>query len=97
MAYAETFILDPNLHCRLQKQFELLWEKADGHADNQALFADLPRALHTEAMSSLNEDIIRTIPLFRECDDSFIRALSCHLKDVYYPPNAYILRKGDWG
>ncbi|KAJ3371113.1 Kinesin-like protein kif27 [Allomyces arbusculus] len=97
LEYVHRKRVDRDLQRRLKKHYQLQWQESNGLPNGNHLLADLPQSARADIMAKLNVALFRSIPLFSNCDESFIRAVSSRLDDIFFPPNEYIVRKGDWG
>ncbi|KNE57392.1 hypothetical protein AMAG_18045 [Allomyces macrogynus ATCC 38327] len=97
LEYVHSKRVDRDLQRRLEKHYQLQWQESNGLPNGNHLLADLPQSARADIMAKLNVALFRSIPLFSNCDESFIRAVSSCLDDIFFPPNEYIVRKGDWG
>ncbi|XP_032231588.2 uncharacterized protein LOC5507177 [Nematostella vectensis] len=84
------------LRDRVLNFYEFLWMKHKG-TDLNNLFFDLPLCLHGDLSMVLVGDILKKVPVFRECSDAFIRLLSVKARPKNYRATDYILHKGDIG
>ena len=88
--------VDNSISARVNEYLKHVWQKHKGIDPNLALNG-LPSLLKTEIMLHICEDMIRSVPRFKNLDDSFIRALVSELTFVELPPSEWIFRQGQLG
>ena len=88
--------VDNAISARVNEYLKHVWQKHKGIDPNLALNG-LPSLLKTEIMLHVCEGMIRSVPRFKNLDDSFIRALVSELTFVELPPGEWIFRQGQLG
>eukprot|EP00163_Fabomonas_tropica_P030364 TRINITY_DN681_c0_g1_i1.p1 TRINITY_DN681_c0_g1~~TRINITY_DN681_c0_g1_i1.p1 ORF type:complete len:1518 (+),score=303.17 TRINITY_DN681_c0_g1_i1:420-4973(+) len=88
--------LPPDLSRRLVRFYEYLWGVNRG-IDEEALLEELPQGLRNEVAYFLNEDTLRSVPIFKSTDQHFISLLAVKLKPLIVGPEDFIIRYGDMG
>jgi len=76
--------------------FQYMWRRNKG-STNEGIFDNLPSCLHAELCVDLTGDAMKDVPLFKDCELPFIRALCTKTNLVQFHANEYIYRKGDIG
>ncbi len=61
------------------------------------MLADLPLPLRTEIALHLNRSIVRSVPLFEEADEPFVRELVLHFEPTVAIPGENIVTRGGIG
>ena len=88
--------VDNSISARVNEYLKHVWQKHKGIDPNLALNG-LPSLLKTEIMLHICEGMIRSVPRFKNLDDSFIRALVSELTFVELPSGEWIFRQGQLG
>ncbi|XP_071497085.1 uncharacterized protein [Diadema antillarum] len=88
--------LSSKLRNRVISYFDYLWVRNKG-VDQSTLFRDAPFCLQTDIGLDVCHGHVKKVPLFKEAEEAFHRALSLMLKPVLFMPNDFIVRQGDVG
>ena len=62
--------------------------------DIKALFDDMPYTLHTDVAWSLCEEMIRTVPLFQNCEQGFIALTALAMRPQLYLMGDVVAHEG---
>jgi hypothetical protein len=81
---------------RVRSYYDYVWERDRGLND-AALLNDLPGPLRLDIMLHITRNILHDAPLFQHCSDPLRDALLMALELQIYPPDSYIVRKGEPG
>jgi voltage-gated potassium channel len=76
--------------------YRYLWQAGLDHDESEVL-SRLPPSLRTEVAMFLNRDLIKSVPMFREAPDAFIREVALELRPLVLMPGDYAVRAGDKG
>jgi voltage-gated potassium channel len=88
--------LPPSLQRRISDYYDYVWEKRLSYDETEIISA-LPPGLGEEVSLFLKRDIIQKVPLFKEAEESFLRAIAMQLRPVVYLPGDYVIRAGETG
>ena len=72
------------------------WIQTQGF-DEFEIMQELPRSIRADVYLHLYAEMLAKVPLFADCEDSFVRALVTKLQARYYPAREDIVRVGDVG
>ncbi len=84
----------PEITHQVKGYYEHLWDRYRGLPE-QSVLTDLPDALRLEVLLRLTEDLLESVPLFRECEGSLRHALVLALKPQILPPGVELVREGE--
>eukprot|EP01006_Ploeotia_vitrea_P052046 TRINITY_DN67634_c1_g1_i1.p1 TRINITY_DN67634_c1_g1~~TRINITY_DN67634_c1_g1_i1.p1 ORF type:complete len:596 (-),score=10.26 TRINITY_DN67634_c1_g1_i1:241-2028(-) len=85
-----------SLNRRVLDYYEYLWNCRRG-LDEAAILMELPNSLREEVALYLNKDIVKKVPLFKDCAPRFINAIAVSLQPFIALPETYVIRKGEVG
>eukprot|EP01006_Ploeotia_vitrea_P017570 TRINITY_DN48773_c0_g1_i1.p1 TRINITY_DN48773_c0_g1~~TRINITY_DN48773_c0_g1_i1.p1 ORF type:complete len:542 (+),score=56.35 TRINITY_DN48773_c0_g1_i1:27-1652(+) len=87
-----------DLQNEVRNYYTYLWKSGKGLDKNKVL-DDLPPYLKNKMSVILNSEIIKKVPLFRQCKDDteFINEIVKCLKPRVCLPNSFVVRKGEVG
>jgi voltage-gated potassium channel len=83
-----------DLRDRSVEYYRHLWRTRRDHDESEVL-TWLPPGLRTEIALFLNRDVIRSVPLFRDASDAFVRDIALELRPVMLMPGDYVVQAGD--
>lgn len=81
---------------RIRHYYDHIWEHRMGPYESD-LVEDLPPALRAEVLLSLNQDVLRRVPLFTGASEGALRELSLALRPIVYTPGDEVIRLGEVG
>lgn len=88
--------LSGELYQRIHTYFTHKWTIQHGIDPNIAL-QQLPYSLRADIMFYLCETLIKSVPKFKNLDDTFVRSLSAELRFLELPEGEYVFRQGFTG
>lgn len=65
--------------------------------DENELLANLPQKLAVEIASHIHYETLKSIHIFSDCEDGFLKELVTKLKASVYSPGEYVCKKGEIG
>mmetsp|Transcript_5229 Transcript_5229/g.11435 ORF Transcript_5229/g.11435 Transcript_5229/m.11435 type:complete len:751 (+) Transcript_5229:346-2598(+) len=82
---------------RVDDYFEYLTQHSHPGPDGMQLVSQLPSSMFQDISSWMYTDLVKKVPLFKECEEAFLKALVVRLKLSVYLPGEIIFRIGDVG
>lgn len=96
ISHMESLRMPEYIRIRVINIFQYMWSRNKG-SSTEGIFETLPSCLHAELCFDLTGDAMKSVPIFRNCDLAFIRALCQKTQLLQYYKNEFIFRKGDIG
>lgn len=75
---------------------EYMWKLHRGFNVHNAV-AELPPDLQTEILMEMHGGLLRRVPIFKSCSESFLRSIVMKLQPQVSLPGDYIIHEGDFG
>jgi hypothetical protein len=85
--------LSHTLMNQLMKYKVEIW-KLNAGVNLRDLISPFPQTVQEEIMMHINRNLVLKVPMFADCDESFISRLVCILEVQVFLPNEYIVRHG---
>ncbi len=85
-----------HLRDRSIEYYRYLWQKRLDHDESEVL-GRLPPSLRIEVAMFLNRDLIKSVPMFRNASDAFVREVALELRPLVLMPGDYAVHAGDRG
>eukprot|EP00118_Oscarella_pearsei_P012897 m.98493 g.98493 ORF g.98493 m.98493 type:complete len:2159 (+) comp36987_c0_seq18:234-6710(+) len=91
--------LNPGLIDRAQQYLGLVWRQNRGLAvpGTQRLMFDIPVSLQHDVAHQETKWCFEKVPLFQECEESFLKELALVTHSYMYSPGEYVVYAGDIG
>ncbi|XP_072050252.1 cyclic nucleotide-gated channel rod photoreceptor subunit alpha-like [Amphiura filiformis] len=101
LSAVKTFMKDHNLSAEIQAR--VINEKNISFKENegvhtpggQRLMYDMPIALQEDVAYFETKELFQKVPLFKDCDEAFLRRLALKTHDYIYSPGDKIITQGD--
>lgn len=81
---------------KIREYYEYLWTRYKGHEEKH-FFKDLPIHYRLDILHYLTKDFLAKIPLFKDSSQALQNELLLSLKHQTYPPDCFVIRKGEIG
>eukprot|EP00002_Diphylleia_rotans_P024912 TRINITY_DN491_c0_g1_i6.p2 TRINITY_DN491_c0_g1~~TRINITY_DN491_c0_g1_i6.p2 ORF type:complete len:324 (+),score=65.59 TRINITY_DN491_c0_g1_i6:1310-2281(+) len=81
---------------KIRQYYERIWFLNQG-LDEKEILEDLPRDLRIEVATFVHKHLLQKVPLFKDAEDAFIRALALRIQPELCLPGDYIFRQGERG
>ncbi|KXZ53117.1 hypothetical protein GPECTOR_7g1007 [Gonium pectorale] len=82
---------------KVQQYFEYLQARSHPGAEGMQFLQDLPSSLHLNVCQFLHRRSLNKVPLFKDCEEGFLSALSLRIRMISLSPSEVIFRVGDVG
>ncbi|GLI61419.1 hypothetical protein VaNZ11_003776 [Volvox africanus] len=82
---------------KVQKYYEYLQQRSHPGAEGMQFLQELPSSLHVSLCQFLHLRSLHKVPLFKDCEEGFMSALSLRIRMISLSPNEVIFRVGDVG
>eukprot|EP00002_Diphylleia_rotans_P000567 TRINITY_DN10293_c0_g1_i2.p1 TRINITY_DN10293_c0_g1~~TRINITY_DN10293_c0_g1_i2.p1 ORF type:complete len:711 (+),score=156.26 TRINITY_DN10293_c0_g1_i2:100-2232(+) len=86
--------LPDNTCSKIRSYYERIWFLNQGLDEGQIL-EDLPRDLRMEVASHIYKRLLQKVPIFRNMEDTFMRALALRIRPELCLPGDYVFRFGE--